>query len=67
MADTLKLRAKMLEHGYTPTRLATEMGISERSLIAKMQNRTPFTLPDIKKICDIFAFTKKDLFTIFFN
>lgn len=49
----LKLRAKIVEQGYTQGALAKEMGITEQALSNKLLGKTDFTLREVVEVCNI--------------
>ena len=65
MTDTRKLKAAMLEAGYTQKKLAVQLGISVYTLYKKLHNLTEFKASEVKAITSILALPDKD--AIFFN
>lgn len=61
-----KLRARMVEQGYTQRSLAKEINMSENSLGLKLSGRTQFTLAEANRICGVLCITdamdKADIF-----
>lgn len=53
MPNTLKLRALMLEKGYTQGQLAKLLGISEQSMNYKINNKREFKAKEIKAIIEL--------------
>lgn len=53
MTDKNKLRAKMLEKGYTQEILAKKLNISIQSLNYKINNKRPFMADEMFSICDL--------------
>lgn len=47
-----RLRARMIEAGYTQRSLAQAIGKSENTLSNKMSGKTPFTTDEVLAICD---------------
>lgn len=47
------LKAKMVENGYTQSRLALEAGMSENSLSRKINGKREFKLCEVCRICKI--------------
>lgn len=45
------LRAKIVSAGYTQNKLAKEIGISQNTLSAKINGKSPFDILEIDKIC----------------
>ena len=50
--NSKKLRARMIEAGYTQRALARAIGKSENTLSSKMTGKTPFTTDEVLTICD---------------
>lgn len=53
MTNSLKLRALMLEKGYTQGQLAKLLGISEQSMNYKINNKREFKAGEIKAITEL--------------
>ncbi|MEG2262127.1 MAG: helix-turn-helix transcriptional regulator [Raoultibacter sp.] len=64
MTDTLKLRALMLEKGYTQERLANEAKLSVPALNQKINNKYEFKASEIAIISRILGIKDKE--SIFF-
>ena len=47
MTDTLKLKALIVEHGYTQKDVAKMLGLSAQSLNKKIHNKTEFKASEI--------------------
>lgn len=52
-----KLRARMIEAGYTQGALAQAIGKSENTLSRKMTRKIPFTTDEVLTICDCLHIT----------
>ncbi|WP_040328564.1 DUF739 family protein [Clostridium ihumii] len=63
--DVNKLKGKMVEKKYTQKSMAREIGITQQSLNAKLNNRSQFTLDEIVKIVNILEI--EDPIEIFFT
>ena len=46
---------------------AKEMGLSERSISLKMNNKVPWTQPEISKACTLLGITEKKINQYFFK
>ena len=55
--NSKKLRARMVEAGYTQKTLAQAIGKSENTLSSKMKGRIPFTTDEVLTICDCLKIT----------
>ena len=51
MVNSRLIKGKMVIKGYTQRRVSKVLGISEGTLSSKINNRSPFTLGEIEKIC----------------
>lgn len=60
-----KLKGKMIENGYSQSKMAKEIGISVQTLNAKLNGRTQFTLDEVVKITSILRINNP--IEIFFN
>ncbi|HBG5344122.1 TPA: helix-turn-helix transcriptional regulator [Clostridioides difficile] len=49
--DLAGLKRLRLEHGYTQQQLATHMGMSQTTYSDKEKGKTPFTVPELEKLC----------------
>lgn len=64
MTNTLKLKALMVEKGFTQEQLAKKLGISEQSLNYKINNKREFKASEIQALTKILDVQDVDL--IFF-
>lgn len=64
MTDTLKLKALIVEHGYTQKDVAKMLGLSAQSLNKKINNKTEFKASEISRLCAVFGIENGT--TIFF-
>lgn len=64
MTDTLKLKALIVEHGYTQKDVAKMLGLSAQSLNKKIHNKTEFKASEISRLCAVFGIENGT--TIFF-
>ncbi len=65
MTNTLKLKAKIIENGYTITSLAKKIRLSKPSLSQKINNKVKFSQTDIKDIVNELNLTSDDVKDIF--
>lgn len=65
MTNTLKLKALMVEKGFTQEQLAKKLGISEQSLNYKINNKREFKASEITIMIDLLKIT--NVSEIFFN
>ncbi len=61
-----ELKAEIFRKGLTIPKLADRMGISKKSLYARMSLQVPFTQEDIMKIALILKLDANDIIRIFF-
>lgn len=64
MTNTLKLKALMVEKGFTQEQLAKKLGISEQSLNYKINNKREFKASEIQALTKILDVQNVD--SIFF-
>ena len=67
MTDTLKLKAKIMEKGWTIQTLSEAIDISVNSLSNKINNKTMFNAGEIRKVMDVLHLTNTETIDIFFN
>lgn len=65
--DYDKLIGKIAEKFYTRKRFAMAMGMSERTLSLKMNNKIDFTQDEISKACEILEIKHTDIPIYFFT
>lgn len=51
MTNSLKLKGRIIEKGYTLARLAKKIGISYQSMSYKVNNKREFNQTEISAIC----------------
>lgn len=66
MTNTKMLRAKIDESGYKLKYIAAYIGLSYQGLLNKINNKTEFTAPEIKSICEILKISIDEKELIFF-
>lgn len=67
MVDVLKLKAKVLEKGYTIASLADEMKIDRTTLYRRIADEgKSFTIGELDKIVTILSLTEEEVKCIFF-
>lgn len=64
MTNTLKLKALMVEKGFTQEQLAKKLGISEQSLNYKINNKREFKASEIQALTK--SLDVQDVDSIFF-
>ena len=62
-----KLKGKIVEKFGTQLAFAQAMGLSERSISLKMNNKVPFTQPEISKAIAILELNDNEIQSYFFN
>lgn len=67
MTDTNKLKAKIIEKGFTITSLAKELKTSKTTLSQKINNKIKFSQLDMRKITEKLDLTGEDVKEIFLN
>ena len=67
MTDTNKLKAKIIEKGFTITSLAKELNLSKTTLSQKTNNKVQFSQVDIRKISEKLELTGEEIKDIFLN
>ena len=67
MTDTNKLKAKIIEKGFTTTSLAKELNLSKTTLSQKTNNKVKFSQVDIRKISEKLELTGEEIKDIFLN
>lgn len=67
MTDTKALAAFMALKGYTATKLAAELGITNASMSYKMRNIREFKLSEAQAIKQILGLTAEERDAIFFG
>lgn len=67
MTDTNKLKAKIIENGFTITSLAKVLNTSKPTLSQKINNKIRFSQTDIKKISEKLQLTGQEIKDIFLN
>lgn len=65
MCNTQKIKAAMVEEGYTQAEIAKRIGISLTAFNRKINNKSDFTVSEIKNIKDIMPGI--DIRNIFFS
>ena len=53
MVDSIGIKVKMLEHGFTQRSLATVLGMNTNTLNSKINNKTSFTVEEASKLCEL--------------
>ncbi len=66
MCDSTKLKAKMVEKGFTQEKLASHIGINKSTLNRKIKNLDDFSIGEAKKIARILELSGDEATVIFF-
>ncbi|RGM21673.1 XRE family transcriptional regulator [Eubacterium sp. OM08-24] len=66
MTNTLKLKAVILERGFTQEQIAEMLGMTIATFNYKVNNKSEFKASEIKKLGEILHLTAEELNTIFF-
>ncbi|MEX5398753.1 helix-turn-helix transcriptional regulator [Streptococcus sp. ZJ93] len=67
MAKTNKLKALIVERGLTQSKVAETIGVDKTTLSRKINNSTPFTVEEAKKIATLLKMTAEQATEIFFD
>lgn len=65
MTNSLKLKALMIENGFTQEQLAKKLGISEQSMNYKINNKREFKASEITTLISLLKIT--DVGAVFFS
>lgn len=65
--DYAKLNGKIVEKCGTQAVFAKRMGLSERTISLKLNNKVAFKQPEIQKALPILGLTKSDIQAYFFT
>ena len=66
MTNTLKLRALLIENGYTNSTISKKLGMSQQSFCMKINNKREFKMSEIAKLIEILRISDSDIMTIFY-
>lgn len=66
MTNTLKLKAVILEKGFTQEQIAEMLGMTIATFNYKVNNKSEFKASEIKKLGEILHLTAEEVNTIFF-
>lgn len=66
MFDKNKLKAKIVENGFTLEQIAQKLGINPATMYRKMSLESDFTRNEIAMLKDLLSLTIEDINTIFF-
>lgn len=64
--NALKIKAAVVESGYSQTALAKEMNMSKNTLNAKLNGIRDFTTSEVRSMCQILCIPKEQIPNIFF-
>lgn len=68
MVNTMKLKGKIVENGFTLREVAKVLDIDDSTLYRKMKsNGTSFTIGEANKLTKVLRLTKDEAMEIFFN
>ncbi|HCY07134.1 MAG TPA: DUF739 domain-containing protein [Erysipelotrichaceae bacterium] len=67
MINDLKLKAKMVEKGYSQLDMADYLNISYFTFNLKINNKRLFTLLEVQKISELLGLTEQEIIIIFFT
>lgn len=67
MADTSRLKGRIVEKGFTITSFADKVGISRQSLGKKLNGSRDFTVSEIFGICEALNITRPEIGDYFFT
>ena len=60
-----KIRAALMEGGYTIASFSRKIGVSESALRRKIEGKTDFRIGDIRKFVDVLKLKKNDVWELF--
>lgn len=60
--NTNKLKACIIEKGFTQSQIANFLGISFQSFSYKLNNKVEFKASEIQKLCSILNIQNKDIY-----
>lgn len=66
MTNTDLLKAKIESSGYKLKYIAAKIGLSYQGFLNKINNKTEFTAPEIKGLCDLLEISIEEKESIFF-
>lgn len=55
--NSLKLKARIMEHGYTQRTLANELGMNKNTLNSRVNGETKFRVDEVERICELLHIT----------
>ena len=67
MAETNKLKGRIVEKGFTVTRLAETIGLSRQSLGKKLNGLREFSVSEILSLCEVLGITRSEIDDYFFT
>lgn len=66
MTNTDLLKEKIEDSGYKMKYIASKIGLSYQGFLNKIQNKTDFTAPEIKGLCELLCIPADEAEKIFF-
>ena len=65
MEQSNKIRAVLMEKGYTIASFSRKIGVSESALRRKIEGKVDFRTVDIRKFVDVLKLQKSDVWELF--
>lgn len=66
MVNTLKVKGRMVEMGFSQKDLAIKLGVSLPTISQKINNKRPMSLSEAKQIINLLKINEADLTEYFF-
>lgn len=67
MEQSNKIRAALMEKGYTIASFSRKIGVSESALRRKIEGKTDFRIGDIRKFVDALKLEQNDVWELFLS
>lgn len=65
MEQSNKIRAALMEKGYTIASFSRKIGVSESALRRKIEGKSDFRIGDIRKFVDVLKLKQNDVWELF--